>query len=61
MEQWVDYGYGLFRLSNDLPWRPKNRYQIISYALLSLLFEWGVAYHELAAGVFPSVGVCAAG
>lgn len=43
-----DYGYGMFRLSNDLPWRPKNRFQIISYALLSLLFEWGVAYHELA-------------
>ncbi len=44
-----DYGYGILRLSNDLPWRPKNVWQIFSYAMLSTLFEWGVAYHELAA------------
>lgn len=43
-----DYGYGLLRLSNDLPWKPKNRFQIFTYALLSIFFEWGVAYHELA-------------
>lgn len=43
-----DYGYGLLRLSDDYPWRPKNRFQIVTYALLSLFFEWGVAYHELA-------------
>lgn len=43
-----DYGYGLLRLSDDYPWRPKNRFQIFTYALLSLFFEWGVAYHELA-------------
>lgn len=43
-----DFGYGLLRLSNDLPWRLKNTWQIGTYALLSLLFEWGVAYHELA-------------
>lgn len=44
-----DFGYGLLRLSDDLPWRPKNRFQFITYLLLSLLFQWGVAYHELAA------------
>lgn len=43
-----DYGYGLLRLSDDFPWRPKNRFQIFTYALLSIFFEWGVAYHELA-------------
>ncbi len=43
-----DFGYGLFRLSEDYPWRPANRWQVIKYALLSLWFEWGVAYHELA-------------
>ena len=43
-----DFGYGLFRLSDDYPWRPSNRWQIVKYALLSLWFEWGVAYHELA-------------
>lgn len=44
-----DYGYGLFRLSDDIPWRPKNRWQVVPYILLSSLFQWGVAYHELAA------------
>ncbi|PCI50214.1 MAG: acyl-CoA desaturase [Oceanospirillales bacterium] len=43
-----DFGYGVLRLSDDLPWRPKNRWQIFSYAALSLLFQWGVAYHEVA-------------
>ena len=43
-----DYGYGLLRLSDDLPWKPKNLWQVFTYANLSLLFEWGVAYHELA-------------
>ncbi|MFT4530325.1 MAG: fatty acid desaturase, partial [Thalassolituus oleivorans] len=27
-----DFGYGVLRLSDDLPWRPKNRWQIFSYA-----------------------------
>ena len=44
-----DFGYGLLRMSDDLPWRRKNRWQFITYFNLSLLFEWGVAYHELAA------------
>ncbi|WP_223789314.1 fatty acid desaturase family protein [Marinicella meishanensis] len=44
-----DFGYGLLRMSDDLAWRPKNRWQFITYLNLSLLFEWGVAYHELAA------------
>lgn len=44
-----DFGYGLLRLSDDLPWRPKNRFQFITYLMLSALFQWGVAYHEVAA------------
>ncbi|MFC3194205.1 fatty acid desaturase family protein [Marinicella sediminis] len=44
-----DFGYGLLRMSDDLKWRPKNSWQFITYLNLSLLFEWGVAYHELAA------------
>lgn len=43
-----DFGYGLFRLSNDLPWKPKNLWQFLTFINLSALFEWGVAYHELA-------------
>lgn len=44
-----DFGYGLLRMSDDLPWRKKNMWQFITYFNLSLMFEWGVAYHELAA------------
>ncbi len=44
-----DFGYGLLRMSNDLKWRRKNLWQFITYFNLSLMFEWGVAYHELAA------------
>ncbi len=43
-----DFGYGLLRLSDDYPWKPKNLWQFFTYANLSLWFEWGVAYHELA-------------
>ena len=43
-----DFGYGLLRLSDDFAWRAKNRWQLLIYTALSVLFEWGVAYHELA-------------
>jgi len=43
-----DFGYGLLRLSDDIPWRKKNMWQIITYFNLSALFEWGIAYHEMA-------------
>lgn len=43
-----DFGYGLLRLSNDFRWRVKNLWQLLTYATLSLLFQWGVSYHELA-------------
>lgn len=44
-----DFGYGLLRLSSDFKWRVKNLWQFITYINLSLLFQWGIAYHELAA------------
>lgn len=44
-----DFGYGLLRLSNDFKWRVKNLWQFSTYIVLSVLFEWGIAYHELAA------------
>lgn len=43
-----DFGYGLLRLSDDTPWKRKNLWQVLTYMNLSFLFEWGVAYHELA-------------
>jgi len=44
-----DFGYGLLRLSSDFRWRIKNLWQFVTYMLLSVLFQWGVAYHEMAA------------
>lgn len=43
-----DFGYGLLRLSNDFRWRLRNLWQGGTYLLLSMLFQWGVSYHELA-------------
>ena len=43
-----DYGYGLLRLSDDMGWRPKNRFQFITYTMLSSFFQFGIAYHEVA-------------
>ena len=44
-----DFGYGLLRLSNDFRWRVKNLWQFITYVMLSVMFQWGVSYHEMAA------------
>jgi len=43
-----DFGYGLLRLSNDYPWRLKNLWQSVIYVILSVLFQWGISFHELA-------------
>ncbi|MFO8142254.1 MAG: fatty acid desaturase, partial [Marinobacter sp.] len=42
-----DYGYAVLRLSDDEPWKPWHAVQLINYILLSTLFQWGVALHEL--------------
>ena len=44
-----DYGYAVLRLSDDEPWKPRHTFQILNYAALSVLFQWGVALHELEA------------
>jgi NADPH-dependent stearoyl-CoA 9-desaturase len=44
-----DFGYGLLRLSNDFRWRLRNLWQGGTYLVLSMLFQWGVSFHELAA------------
>lgn len=43
-----DFGYGLLRLSNDFRWRVRNVWQVGTYFVLSVLFQWGISYHELA-------------
>ncbi len=44
-----DFGYGLLRLSDDFRWRLRNSWQLLTYFLLSTLFQWGVSFHEMAA------------
>lgn len=42
-----DYGYAVLRLDESVPWRPWHLVQFVQYGLLSGLFEYGVALHEL--------------
>jgi linoleoyl-CoA desaturase len=42
-----DVGYGILRVTSDQQWHPVNLGQPIYNALLALLFEWGVALHDL--------------
>ena len=42
-----DYGYGILRLSDDTPWRPKHLFNLLTYGMLSVFFQSGVGLHEL--------------
>src|SRR5579875_341995 len=42
-----DVGYGILRVTSDQKWHPANIGQPVYNALLALLFEWGVAFHDL--------------
>jgi fatty acid desaturase len=42
-----DIGYGVLRMSEDQRWRPRDIGNPVYAALLALLFEWGVAVHDL--------------
>jgi fatty acid desaturase len=42
-----DIGYGLLRMSEDQPWRARDVGNPVYAALLALLFEWGVAFHDV--------------
>jgi fatty acid desaturase len=42
-----DIGYGILRMSEDQEWRPRDLGNPVWAALLALLFEWGVAVHDL--------------
>jgi linoleoyl-CoA desaturase len=47
LEKDSDVGYGILRVTSDQKWHPANLGQPAYYALLALLFEWGVALHDL--------------
>jgi fatty acid desaturase len=42
-----DIGYGVLRMSEDQEWRPRDLGNPVYATLLMLLFEWGVAVHDL--------------
>ena len=42
-----DVGYGLLRVTRDYKWKPKNLAQPAIYAALALLFEYGIAFHDI--------------
>ncbi|MDB4986710.1 MAG: fatty acid desaturase [Myxococcaceae bacterium] len=42
-----DVGYGVFRVTEEQPWHPRYLAQPLGNFLLMLLFEWGVAIHDL--------------
>ena len=42
-----DVGYGILRVTPEQKWTPANLGQPVYNALLALLFEWGVALHDL--------------
>ncbi len=42
-----DIGYGILRMSEDQPWRARDLGNPVYATLLALLFQWGVAMHDL--------------
>src|SRR5437588_4465440 len=44
-----DIGYGVLRMSEDQPWRPRDIGNPVYATLLALVFAWGVALHRLEA------------
>jgi linoleoyl-CoA desaturase len=42
-----DIGYGILRMAREQKWSPFNLGQPVYNSLLALLFEWGVALHDL--------------
>jgi NADPH-dependent stearoyl-CoA 9-desaturase len=42
-----DIGYGILRMAREQKWHPVNLGQPIYNTLLALLFQWGVALHDL--------------
>lgn len=42
-----DVGYGILRMADEQPWKPKHLFQPFRAVLMALIFEWGVAMHDL--------------
>jgi fatty acid desaturase len=42
-----DFGYAIFRVSEEIEWRPPHKRQLISFAVISMLFQLSIAFHKL--------------
>jgi linoleoyl-CoA desaturase len=42
-----DIGYGVLRMAREQKWHPANLGQPVYNAMLAMLFQWGVALHDL--------------
>lgn len=42
-----DVGYHLIRVTDEQPWTPEDRYNLLSTAALAFGFEWAVAFHDI--------------
>jgi fatty acid desaturase len=42
-----DIGYGILRMSEDEPWKPSDLANPVKATLLMLLFQYGVAFHDM--------------
>jgi linoleoyl-CoA desaturase len=42
-----DIGYGILRMAREQKWHPANLGQPVYNTLLAMLFQWGVALHDL--------------
>lgn len=42
-----DLGFGVMRVTRDQPWRPLHLLQPLQNLLLAVLFEWGIALHDV--------------
>ncbi|MCE5291789.1 MAG: acyl-CoA desaturase [Nocardiaceae bacterium] len=42
-----DLGFGILRMTRDVPWEPKHLAQPLANILLAATFEWGIALHDL--------------
>ncbi|OBK73024.1 fatty acid desaturase [Mycobacterium sp. 1164985.4] len=40
-----DLGFGIMRITRDIPWRPVHLLQPLRNMLLASIFEWGIALH----------------
>jgi fatty acid desaturase len=49
-----DIGYGILRMDEDQPWRPQYLANPVYAFLLMVLFEWGVALHDLETETVPT-------